>query len=160
MEVLAWLSACLGSGLRPSQPHTPATHPPHPSSQSFSQSYGSILPTSLTYIVPSTRGCTPWRPAAVIGTTGRGIEIPWIFTDHRERSRRGGCRPALPAGSCFASQTDSTTHPTVNKKRKLFPEPPLASPGSFASPPSPPTCSGILTRFPFAVQDQTSRSQS
>jgi len=26
------------------------------------------LPTSLTYIVLSTRGCSPWRPAADIGT--------------------------------------------------------------------------------------------
>ncbi|KAL2224307.1 UNVERIFIED_CONTAM: hypothetical protein Sindi_3106000, partial [Sesamum indicum] len=34
--------------------------------------YGSILPTSLAYIVPSTRGCSPWRPDAVMSTTGRG----------------------------------------------------------------------------------------
>ncbi|KAL0642115.1 hypothetical protein Bca4012_102897 [Brassica carinata] len=34
-------------------------------------SYGSILPTSLAYIVPSTRGCSPWRPDAVMSTTGR-----------------------------------------------------------------------------------------
>ncbi|KAL0641423.1 hypothetical protein Bca4012_103625 [Brassica carinata] len=32
--------------------------------------YGSILPTSLAYIVPSTRGCSPWRPDAVMSTTG------------------------------------------------------------------------------------------
>ncbi|KAL0758298.1 hypothetical protein Bca101_074448 [Brassica carinata] len=36
------------------------------------RSYGSILPTSLAYIVPSTRGCSPWRPDAVMSTTGRG----------------------------------------------------------------------------------------
>uniref|UniRef100_A0A2N9EUH1 Senescence-associated protein n=1 Tax=Fagus sylvatica TaxID=28930 RepID=A0A2N9EUH1_FAGSY len=33
------------------------------------------LPTSLAYIVPSTRGCSPWRPetcGAVMSTTGRG----------------------------------------------------------------------------------------
>ena len=42
---------------------------PSPQSQSFSRSYGSILPTSLTYIVLSTRGCSPWRPDAVMGTT-------------------------------------------------------------------------------------------
>ncbi|KAL0641018.1 hypothetical protein Bca4012_102940 [Brassica carinata] len=35
-------------------------------------SYGSILPTSLAYIVPSTRGCSPWRPDAVMNATGRG----------------------------------------------------------------------------------------
>lgn len=37
-------------------------------SQSFSQSYGSVLPTSLTYSILLTRGCSPWRPDAVIGT--------------------------------------------------------------------------------------------
>ena len=42
---------------------------PSPQSQSFSRSYGSGLPTSLTYIVLSARGCSPWRPAAVMGTT-------------------------------------------------------------------------------------------
>ncbi|KAL2246434.1 UNVERIFIED_CONTAM: Protein TAR1 [Sesamum indicum] len=31
-----------------------------------------FLPTSLAYIVPSTRGCSPWRPDAVMSTTGRG----------------------------------------------------------------------------------------
>ncbi|KAK7384412.1 hypothetical protein VNO78_30106 [Psophocarpus tetragonolobus] len=39
---------------------------PSPQSQSFSRGYGSILPTSLAYIVPSTRGCSPWRPDAVM----------------------------------------------------------------------------------------------
>ncbi|KAI3485361.1 hypothetical protein L1887_51380 [Cichorium endivia] len=43
---------------------------PSPQSQSFSRGYGSILPTSLAYIVPSTRGCSPWRPDAVMSTTG------------------------------------------------------------------------------------------
>ncbi|KAI3484517.1 hypothetical protein L1887_52338 [Cichorium endivia] len=41
---------------------------PSPQSQSFSRGYGSILPTSLAYIVPSTRGCSPWRPDAVMST--------------------------------------------------------------------------------------------
>ncbi|KAK7325506.1 hypothetical protein VNO80_34426 [Phaseolus coccineus] len=52
-----------GSGLGPPVPS--------PQSQSFSRGYGSILPTSLAYIVPSTRGCSPWRPDAVMSTTGR-----------------------------------------------------------------------------------------
>uniref|UniRef100_A0A6N2K208 Senescence-associated protein n=1 Tax=Salix viminalis TaxID=40686 RepID=A0A6N2K208_SALVM len=42
------------------------TPEPSPQSQSFSRGYGSILPTSLAYIVPSTRGCSPWRPDAVM----------------------------------------------------------------------------------------------
>src|SRR5215469_6091890 len=41
---------------------------PSPQSQSLSRSYGSGLPTSLTYIVLLTRGCSPWRPAADMGT--------------------------------------------------------------------------------------------
>ncbi|KAK8660448.1 hypothetical protein V6N13_051374 [Hibiscus sabdariffa] len=74
---------------------------PSPQSQSFSRGYGSILPTSLAYIVPSTRGCSPWRPDAVMSTTGRGRRsILRIF-----KGRRGctghhatcGARPA--AGS-------------------------------------------------------------
>ncbi|KAI3481347.1 hypothetical protein L1887_56366 [Cichorium endivia] len=43
-----------------------------PSEPILSRGYGSILPTSLAYIVPSTRGCSPWRPDAVMSTTGRG----------------------------------------------------------------------------------------
>ncbi|KAL0745716.1 hypothetical protein Bca101_101785 [Brassica carinata] len=38
---------------------------PSPRANPF-PSYGSILPTSLAYIVPSTRGCSPWRPDAVM----------------------------------------------------------------------------------------------
>ena len=41
---------------------------PDPQSQSLSRSYGSNLPTSLTYINLSTRGSTPRRPAAESGT--------------------------------------------------------------------------------------------
>jgi hypothetical protein len=46
---------------------TPQPDQLSPQSQSLSQSYGSVLPTSLTYIFLSTRGCSPWRPAADIG---------------------------------------------------------------------------------------------
>ena len=45
---------------------------PNPQSQSFSQSYGSVLPTFLTYFALSTRGYKPWRPDAVMGTI-RGV---------------------------------------------------------------------------------------
>src|SRR4030095_7425709 len=58
----------------------------NPWSQSFSRSYGSILPTSLIYIVLSTRGCSPWRPAAVMSTTWReNYSLPRIFKGRRER---------------------------------------------------------------------------
>ncbi|KAI3476499.1 hypothetical protein L1887_61923 [Cichorium endivia] len=59
---------------------------PSPQSQSFSRGYGSILPTSLAYIVPSTRGCSPWRPDAVMSTTGRGRHsVLRIFKGRRGR---------------------------------------------------------------------------
>src|ERR1700743_3384658 len=62
-------------------------------SQSFSRSYGSILPTSLIYIVLSTRGCSPWRPAAVMSTTWlESYSFPRIFKGRRERT--GPCRGA------------------------------------------------------------------
>jgi hypothetical protein len=44
-----------------------------PQSQSLSRSYGSNLPTSLTYIILSARGYSPWRPAADMGTNRRDI---------------------------------------------------------------------------------------
>jgi hypothetical protein len=37
-------------------------------SHALSQTYSTILPTSLTHINLLTRGYSPWRPAAVIGT--------------------------------------------------------------------------------------------
>ena len=49
---------------------------PNPKSQSFSRSYGPNLPTSLTYIILSTRGCSPWRPDAVMSTTRGANKYP------------------------------------------------------------------------------------
>ena len=58
-----------------------------PQSQSFSQSYGSNLPTSLDCVILSTRGCSPWRPDAVIGTArATDHPRPQIFTGHRRRT--------------------------------------------------------------------------
>ena len=78
----------------------PETPRPNPQSQSFSRSYGSILPTSLIYIVLSTRGCSPWRPDAVMSTTGGANKSrPRIFKGRRQRigHHRGyGALPARP----------------------------------------------------------------
>ena len=64
------------------------------------------MPTSLTYIIPSTRGCSPRRPAADIGTTQRDYAVT---SPEFSRSRRplldaartatlfAGQRPFLPA---------------------------------------------------------------
>ncbi|KAI3486099.1 hypothetical protein L1887_50400 [Cichorium endivia] len=75
---------------------------PSPQSQSFSRGYGSILPTSLAYIVPSTRGCSPWRPDAVMSTTGRGRHsvLP-IFKGRRGRTGHRATCGALPAAGPY-----------------------------------------------------------
>ncbi|PHT24993.1 hypothetical protein CQW23_35354 [Capsicum baccatum] len=71
---------------------------PSPQSQSFSQTYGSILPTSLAYIVPLTRGCSPWRPDAVMSTTGCGRHsVLRIFKGRWERTGHHATCGALPA---------------------------------------------------------------
>ena len=73
------------------------TSRPNPQSQSFSRGYGSILPTSLIYIVLSTRGCTPWRPEAVMSTTvGANKSRHRVFTDRRGRTGRRKKYIALP----------------------------------------------------------------
>ena len=89
----------------------------NPPSQSFSQSYGSILPTSLTYFVPSTRGCTPWRPAAVISTTSRNSHsFPWIFTVRQVRSRHCHQCSALPSGTPLRQLTCFRGHHQLTRK--------------------------------------------
>ncbi|KAK7375317.1 hypothetical protein VNO78_35715 [Psophocarpus tetragonolobus] len=75
---------------------------PSPQSQSFSRGYGSILPTSLAYIVPSTRGCSPWRPDAVMSTTGRGRHsVLQIFKGRRGRTGHHAMCGALPAAGPY-----------------------------------------------------------
>ncbi|KAG9445128.1 hypothetical protein H6P81_016468 [Aristolochia fimbriata] len=67
-------SRCRSSSSSPPTASGFGTRTPVPStqSQSFSRSYESILPTSLSDIVPSTRGCSPRRPDAFMSTTMRG----------------------------------------------------------------------------------------
>ncbi|PPS08714.1 hypothetical protein GOBAR_AA11938 [Gossypium barbadense] len=48
---------------------------PCPQSQSFSRGYGSILPTSLAYIVPLTISYSPWRPDAVMNLHRRSLRM-------------------------------------------------------------------------------------
>ena len=66
-------SSALACSLAQSSVHIQARFPhwpdwPDPQSQSLSRSYGSNLPTSLSYIILSTRGYPPWRPDADMGT--------------------------------------------------------------------------------------------
>ena len=63
------------------------TSRPNPQSQSLSRGYGSILPTSLIYIILSTRGCAPWRPEAVMSTTERANKsLHWVFKGRQKRT--------------------------------------------------------------------------
>ncbi|KAK4369194.1 hypothetical protein RND71_012986 [Anisodus tanguticus] len=60
--------------------------------------YGSILITSLAYIVPLTRGYSPWRPDAVMSTIGHGWHsVLWIFKGQREHTGHHAMCGALPA---------------------------------------------------------------
>ena len=90
---------------------------PNPQSQSFSRSYGSILPTSLIYIVLSTRGCSPWRPAAVMSTIWRkNYFFRRIFKEGQGRTGPnrsvGPFRPLNP----ISGQTDSRVARSLRRK--------------------------------------------
>ncbi|KAI4294842.1 hypothetical protein L6164_037939 [Bauhinia variegata] len=91
---------------------------PSPQSQSFSRGYGSILPTSLAYIVPSTRGCSPWRPDAVMSTTGvigtrsSGFSRPPGRTGHHATSAPTAAPPGLaPQVSAVRHRNPLPVHP-------------------------------------------------
>ncbi|KAI3485541.1 hypothetical protein L1887_51114 [Cichorium endivia] len=102
---------------------------PSPQSQSFSRGYGSILPTSLAYIVPSTRGCSPWRPDAVMSTTGRGRHsVLRIFKGRRGRTGHRATCGALPAAGPYLR----LSHERFARQYRCGPPPefPLASPRS------------------------------
>ncbi|KAI3672308.1 hypothetical protein L2E82_52841 [Cichorium intybus] len=99
-----------GSGLGPPVPS--------PQSQSFSRGYGSILPTSLAYIVPSTRGCSPWRPDAVMSTTGRGRHsVLRIFKGRRGRTGHRATCGALPAAGPYLRLSRFQGGQAVKQKR-------------------------------------------
>ncbi|KOM48406.1 hypothetical protein LR48_Vigan07g211000 [Vigna angularis] len=108
---------------------------PSPQSQSFSRGYGSILPTSLAYIVPSTRGCSPWRPDAVMSMTGRGRHsVLRIFKGRRGRTRHHATCGALPAAGPYLRLSRFQGGQAVKQKRYLFPGPLPTSPDSLTLP--------------------------
>ncbi|KAK8547745.1 hypothetical protein V6N13_027358 [Hibiscus sabdariffa] len=91
---------------------------PSPQSQSFSRGYGSILPTSLAYIVPSTRGCSPWRPDAVMSTTGRERRsVLRIFKGRRGRTGHHATCGALPAAGPYLRLSRFQGGQAVKQKR-------------------------------------------
>ncbi|KAK8660465.1 hypothetical protein V6N13_051391 [Hibiscus sabdariffa] len=91
---------------------------PSPQSQSFSRGYGSILPTSLAYIVPSTRGCLPWRLDAVMSTTGRRRHsVLRIFKGRRGRTGHHATCGALPATGPYLRLSRFQGGQAVKQKR-------------------------------------------
>ncbi|CAN8222243.1 unnamed protein product, partial [Cochlearia groenlandica] len=99
------------------------TPEPSPQSQSFSRSYGSILPTSLAYIVPSTRGCSPWRPDAVMSTTGRERNtVLRIFMGRRERTgHHATCvRPGVSGTRSSGFSWAAGSAPDTTRRAVLF----------------------------------------
>ncbi|PHT27762.1 Regulator of rDNA transcription protein 15 [Capsicum baccatum] len=102
---------------------------PIPQSQSFSKTYGSIFPTSLAYIVPSTIGCSPWRPDAVMSTTGCGRHsVLRIFKGLQERIGHHATCGALPAAGPYLWLNRFQGAQAVKQKRQLFLRLPSMSP--------------------------------
>ena len=112
---------------------------PDPQSQSLSRSYGSILPTSLTHIVLSARGSSPWRPAAVMSTTRSGVAPPDFHGTAAahpapQKARRSVGRLALSLGEPIPgpsepsrrkenSPGDNRRRLRVRQRHRLHPDP-------------------------------------
>ena len=122
------------------------------------------MPTSLTYIVLSTRGCSPWRPAAVMSTTGHEYHrLSRIFKDRRERTGHHKKCGALPdikpylQASCFQGESP------LKRKENSFqgPRRRLRVRLRHRTRPTrglyPCSGSGILTRFPFDRRPEIGR---
>ena len=94
---------------------------PGPQSQSLSRSYGSDLPTSLTYIVLSARGCSPWRPAADMGTTRHENQAVSLGFSRAGGSAPDTARAAVLYGAAapISGRADSRVSAPYQEKRTL-----------------------------------------
>ena len=120
------------------------------------------MPTSLTYIVPSTRGCSPWRPAAVMGTAGCQCNpLPRIFTGPRECTGRRQRCDAWPGGAtlsrgnplpgCTACRKEKRTLPGTRAGVSELARVAAEADGRRDRTPTLHSGSGMLTRFPFGT---------
>ncbi|KAI3488168.1 hypothetical protein L1887_47851 [Cichorium endivia] len=117
------------------QPTGSGQGPPCPALRAnpFPEVTDPFCPTSLAYIVPSTRGCSPWRPDAVMSTTGRGRHsVLRIFkgrrgggTGHPRDVRCSSSRWTLPPTESFPGWAGC-----LNRKDNSSPRPPPTSPDS------------------------------
>ncbi len=126
------------------------------------------MPTSLTYIVLSTRGCSPRRPAAVMSTNGcENQSFPRIFKGLQERTGHHKKCGALPAiGPYLLSIRFHGVGPLTRKEnssqgscRRLRIQ--LRCRRSNAEAIEyPRSGSGILTRFPFDKRPKIGRFET
>ena len=130
------------------------------------------MPTSLTYIVLSTRGCAPWRPAADMGTAWHENYTVSVGFSRADADAPDTARAAVLYGNPVSLSPGKPIpgSESLTKKRELFPGSAPTSPTSFALPHmapkdlSPCPGSGILTRFPFdptraQVKDSSNQQQ-
>ena len=118
------------------------------------------MPTSLTYIVLSTRGCSPWRPAAVMSTNGRENQsFPRIFKGLQERTGLDKRCRALPAvgpyllairfhGFRLLTRKENSSQGPCRRLRVQL----RCRTSDPERPEYPRSGSGILTRFPFDLR--------
>ena len=99
----------------------------------------------------STRGCSPWRPDAVMSTSGFDLYRGSPNFSRAVESAPDTARlcSALPAIGPYLRLNRFQGAKTVKKKRELFPGLPPASPGSFALPPAATSQYGNFNPFPF-----------
>ena len=125
-------------------------------SQSFSWSYGSILLSSLSYIVLSTRGCSPRRPAAVMITNGhQNQSFARVFKGLQESTGHCNKCGALPSIQSYLLAIRFHSVRSLTRKK-------ISSQGSCwglrvqlcyrkSEPKYPPSSSRILTWYPFDI---------
>ncbi|CAK8677101.1 unnamed protein product [Clavelina lepadiformis] len=83
--------------------------------------YGSSLPTSLTYIVLSARGCSPWRPAADMGTISHENYTFSLGFSRADASSPDTTRDVVLYGAHvpISGRTDSRVAAPYQEKRTL-----------------------------------------
>ena len=108
------------------------------------------MPTSLNYIVLSTRGCSPWRPAAVMSTTWRkNYFFKRIFKARRERTKRRKSAALFQPLNPSSGQTDFRVIGRQEEKITLPRTPADVSAFSYVAVENPHPGTGMLTGFPF-----------
>ncbi|KAG9438341.1 hypothetical protein H6P81_021713 [Aristolochia fimbriata] len=99
--------------------------------------YGSILPTSLAYIVPSTRGCSPWRPDAVMSNaTRRGRTRVLRFSGPPGDRHHADAAVLFPAAGPYLRLSRFQVGRLLNRKDNSSRGPPPTPPTPLTLPPT------------------------